>query len=206
MDRCKNGYLHDLFFKSIVKNGDGINVRLGCHDLLIENISGITSDDLIAINSVTVGITYPSNQYVYPLDPSSYLMKKGEDIRERDIYNIVVDGVVSATELFSQGVALLSRQGHKIYNVYLNNVADGNPPSLSKRLAIVGSYQGYASGYRAGDLHTIRINNIVSTSAEKAIVFNDVVADVWINDVVQKRENGVKVSATDNAGITITNS
>jgi len=206
MDRCENGYLHDLVFNSTVKNGDGINVRLGCRNVLIENISGTTSDDLIAINSMTVGTFYPSNQYVYPMIPSDYLIDQGEDIRERDICNIVVDSVVSATQLYSHAVALLSRHGHKIYNVYLNNIVDGNPPFLSERLAIVGTYKGYGSGYRAGDMHTIRINNVVSNSAEKAIVFNDVVADVWINKVVQNIAVGVKVSAIDYTGITISNS
>lgn len=205
-DRCSYGYIHDLDITSTVKNGDGVNIRLGCHNITIENIKGHTSDDLVAINSVTLGTTYPVLRYVYPLDPSSYLIDEGEDIRERDIYNITISNIQSSTSLYSHAVALLSRNGHKIYNVHIYNITDGNPVSKSDRLAIVGSYKGYSSGYIPGDIHGIRINHIVSNSAKKAIVFNDPVRDVWMNNVIQNRADGVVLDAVDINGITVTNS
>ncbi|HBN83699.1 MAG TPA: hypothetical protein DDZ89_07620 [Clostridiales bacterium] len=205
-DRCSYGYIHDLDITSTVKNGDGVNIRLGCNNIVIDHIKGHTSDDLVAINSMTVGISYPSSRYVYPLDPSSYLIGEGEDINERDIYNIIVSNVLSSTSLYSHGVALLSRNGHKIYNIHIHDIIDGNPVSSSNRLAVIGSYKGYSSGYVPGDMHNIRINHVVSNSAKKAIVFNDPVKDVWINHVIQNRVDGVVLDAVDSEGITVTNS
>ncbi len=205
-DRCSNGYIHDLDITSTVKNGDGVNIRLGCNNINIENIKGHTSDDLVAINSMTLGLTYPVLRYVYPLDPSSYLMNDGESIKDRDIYNITVSNIRSSTSLYSHAVALLSRNGHKIYNININNIIDANPISQSNRLAIVGSYKGYSSGYQPGDLHNIRINHILSNSAKKAIVFNDQVKDVWVNNVIQNRPDGVVLDAVTESGIKVTNS
>jgi polygalacturonase len=204
-DRCSYGYIHDLDIVSEVKNGDGVNLRLGCHHITIENIKGHTSDDLIALNTTTIGTTYPCSRYVYPLDPSSYLINEGEDIRERDIHDITVSNVYSSTSLYSHAIALLSRHGHQIYNVYINNVIDGNPISESKRLAIIGSYKGYGSGYNPGDMHDIKINHIVSNSSKHAIVFNDPVKNVWINNVIQNRPDGDVLFTVDPEGITMTN-
>ena len=72
---CANGHLHDLDFKAcdigiddqgqpyhglkrdkyseiLVKNADGIDLRQGCHDILIENITGFTEDDTVALTAL----------------------------------------------------------------------------------------------------------------------------------------------------------
>jgi hypothetical protein len=38
--------------RETILNQDGIDLRLGCHDILIENISGQTDDDLIALTAI----------------------------------------------------------------------------------------------------------------------------------------------------------
>ena len=205
-DRCCGGHIHDLEITSSVKNGDGVNIRLGCNNIKIENIKGDTSDDLVAINSAIAGVIFPVDKYVYPLEPSNYLINEGENIRDRDIYNITVANIETATSLYSSGVALLSRHGHKIYNVLISDIIDANPISKSTRLSIVYTYRGYGGGYVSGDLHSIRINNIVSNSAKAAIVINDVVNDVWINKVTQNRADGIALEAVNMNGIALTNS
>ena len=49
-ERCCRGRVHDIRFGStdIMFNQDGVDVRKGCHDLVIENISGSTGDDAVA--------------------------------------------------------------------------------------------------------------------------------------------------------------
>ena len=72
---CANGYIHDLDFCScdlwtdengemhhgllrkkyaqvLVKNSDGIDLRQGCHDIVIENITGFTEDDTVALTAL----------------------------------------------------------------------------------------------------------------------------------------------------------
>lgn len=203
LDRCAYGYIHHMHFNSTVKNGDGINIRLGCHDIKIEKISGTTSDDMIALNSLTIGTTYPCNQYVFPADPGSYLIDKEESPEHRDIYNIYISDIHSKTSHYSHAIALLSRNGHKIYNVSIRNVYDDNPVSISERLAVIGSYKGYSSGYKSGDMHTFRISNVISNSTKNVIVLNDVVDDFCINNIIQNRSDGELIKAVDMNGISI---
>ncbi len=207
-DRCSFGYIHDLDITSTAKNGDGVNIRLGCHDITIDNIKGYTSDDCIAINSGGVTTEYPSSQYVFPNIPSNYLLKEGsEDIRDRDIYNITVSNILSYSHLQHRVVALLARAGHRIYNIYINNIIDGNPVSDKlDRIALIGSHTGYGGGYIPGDIHHMRINHVICNSARKAIDFNDPVEDIWINDVVQNRIDGVLLNAVNPEAVTVTNS
>ena len=207
-EKSRNGYLHDLDFFSTVKNGDGINLRVGCSHILIERISGQTSDDLIAINtSGGFRVSYPDGNYVFPLFPTAG-NSDSEPISERYIHDICVRDVVSKTLHYSQAVAFLCRHNQIIENIYLENIRDGNPVSESKRLAIIGTYYGYCrESYSPGDLRHIRINNIISNSAKTAVVINDIVSDVKINRVTQHRPDGeILKHINDDDEITVTNS
>ena len=44
----------DEFYQAevLVKNADGIDLRQGCHDILIENITGFTEDDSVALTAL----------------------------------------------------------------------------------------------------------------------------------------------------------
>ena len=47
-----HGLKKDKYSEVLVKNADGIDLRLGCHDILIENITGFTEDDTIALTGL----------------------------------------------------------------------------------------------------------------------------------------------------------
>jgi polygalacturonase len=72
---CSNGYLGNIDFcacdigvdengqeyhglkrskygQVLVKNADGIDLRQGCHDIVIENITGFTEDDTVALTGL----------------------------------------------------------------------------------------------------------------------------------------------------------
>ena len=63
LEHCAHGRLRDLDFASSgfkmidgvrqkILNQDGLDLRLGCHDILIENITGYTGDDLVALTAI----------------------------------------------------------------------------------------------------------------------------------------------------------
>lgn len=207
-DRCSHGLISGLRFESDVKNGDGVNLRLGCSHIVIRDIEGTMSDDLVALNSGDSFVTYPILKYVYPMVPSNRLMAQGEDIRMRDIHDITISDIRTriAPGWDSHGVALLSRNGHRIYNVYMDDIVDGHPAGACDRRVIVGSYKGYGSGYQPGDMHHTRINRVVSNNARSAVVLNDAVRDVWINRAEQNRPDGVLLEAVNPEAVTVTNS
>ena len=63
LERCAHGMLRDIEFASgqkrtvdgveqTILNQDGIDLRLGCHDIIIENITGYSGDDLVALTAI----------------------------------------------------------------------------------------------------------------------------------------------------------
>ena len=63
LERCAHGTVRDLHFASsgvkridgvaqTILNQDGLDLRMGCHDLVIENITGYSGDDLIALTAI----------------------------------------------------------------------------------------------------------------------------------------------------------
>ena len=115
-ERCENSYFHDLQFLTSCVNGDGLNLRNGCHHIKIENIAGTTTDDLIALNNGSVFEPHPFKSwktYLYPLVPSNYLMPI-EAPGDGDIHHIDIRNVRLKPVRFVQAVALLARNGNKI--------------------------------------------------------------------------------------------
>ena len=51
---CRFGRIHDLHFRNYatVENQDGIDLRYGCEFITIENITGVTGDDTVALNAI----------------------------------------------------------------------------------------------------------------------------------------------------------
>lgn len=94
-----------------VKNADGIDLRSGCHDILIENITGFTEDDTIALTGL-IG----STEKMYCVE--------GE---EPAIYNVIIRNVLSSA--FCANVRLLNQSGVKLYNILVDGVTDTSKDS-----------------------------------------------------------------------------
>ncbi len=105
---CSNGHISGIEFDFIDRhpNQDGINLRIGCHDILIEDITGVTGDDVIALSA-------------FPLSNDRTLLPEGHS---PDIYNVTVQNVRATT--VATVVALRTTDGAKIYNVSIENVTD----------------------------------------------------------------------------------
>ncbi len=212
MDRSKNGYLHDLEFISTVKNGDGINARAGCSYITIENIKGETTDDLIALNSGTdVNAVYPVGKYVYPLVPSNCI-KQNEPVEDRFLHDVRVNNVYTKGV---SGVALLSRNGNKLFNVEISNVYDLHtkpfihPLYGNSNLKLVSSYKGYdQEHFTVGDYYNVNIFNVQSKYFAYAVDLGDEFKNVKISNVTQEYDKGVLlnfVESQDLSEIEITN-
>jgi hypothetical protein len=149
---CRNGHLHDLEFMSdytridengkrvvgldkalyaqtYIKNSDGIDLRAGCHDILIENVTGFTEDDTIALT----GLCGKGERELYHAEGLS-----------TDIYNIIIRHIRSAA--YCTQVRLLNQGGVRLYNILVDGVTDASqncPYYVGRGVASV----------RVGDLH-----------------------------------------------------
>lgn len=132
---CANGYLGDIDFCSIdigidengneyhglirgryddvlVKNADGIDLRLGCHDILIENITGFCEDDSIALTAINGKM---EQTFAVSGLPS-------------DICNVVVRNI--RTSAYCSNVRLLNQGGTRLHDITVDGVYDMGPESI----------------------------------------------------------------------------
>ena len=88
-----------------IRNADGVDLRCGCHDILVQNITGFTEDDSVAIT----GLLGKMEQTYLGNNPA-------------EIYNITVRDINTTTNCGN--VRLLNRGGIKLYNILVDGVMD----------------------------------------------------------------------------------
>lgn len=170
---CSNGTLRDLTFCSddtwydsegnlhrklnwesgrpYICNADGIDLRMGCHDILIENIKGFTQDDTVALTALNGRL-----ESLYHVEGA-----------EREIYNVVIRNVLTAT--LCTNVRLLNQGGTKLYNVLIDGVFDSSKDSVHVERGIyavrIGDTDLYGERHSTEDeTYNITVRNVYSRS------------------------------------------
>jgi hypothetical protein len=179
------------------RNQDGIDLRVGCHDIQIFNITGETCDDVVALTALAEQGTN---------------MKRFEDIYHchhlsSDIYNVSIRNI-NAFNNHCAIIRLLCHFGNKIFNISIDEIIDATP--IDHPVAVEDGQRtaccvkvgenGYHRnipelGCKHGDLSNIRISNVYS-NALTAVNLNCTARDVIIRDI-QVGEKGINaVSAS----------
>ena len=101
----------NLHFESAsnVPNQDGLDICKGCHDIIAENITGCTGDNLIAICALGL-----------PPAPGT-----------GDVYNISVHNVLGYGVGGCGLIRILNHDGNKIYNISIDTVIEVSPWSVT---------------------------------------------------------------------------
>lgn len=122
-----HGLLRDKYSEVMVKNADGIDLRQGCHDIIIRNITGFTEDDTVALTCLNGRLEKSFAVEGLPAD----------------LYNVTVQNV--ATAAYCSNVRLLNQGGTRLHDILVDGVRDTseNCPHLDR-----GGY-----GVRIGDTH-----------------------------------------------------
>jgi len=148
---CSFGRLSNLTFdaKDNIPNQDGIDLRVGCHDIIIENIFGQGGDDLIALSGFRgTGET------------RRRMLQEG---RSPDIYNVVIRNVVGAS-VSKAIIALRNHDGVKLRNITIDGVHDissddnGFEPYAAVRIG--QKYYFHDRKSIMGETSNIRVTNI----------------------------------------------
>ena len=154
-----------------VKNSDGIDIRCGCRNILIENITGFLEDDTVALTSLCSG-----SMEQFFADPEE----------SPDICNIIVRNVASAS-LCSQ-VRLLCQDGGKLYNILIDGIMDTSMYRdelvrgiNSLKIGDARLYGGKAPG--KDDIYNITVKNIMSRAVNAVKVIGPVGDNVKISNV-----------------------
>ena len=164
------------------RNQDGVDLRIGCHDIQIRNITGETCDDVVALTALgTPGS--PRFEDVYRCEHMS-----------PDIRNVTIRNITAFCNHCAM-VRLLCHFGNKLYNIHIDSIVDASPEEHSVvvnegvRTAVgvkVGEY-GYhkndlANLVRPGDMKNISISNVFC-SGYTAVALNGCVEDVTVRDI-----------------------
>lgn len=106
---CSAGRVSNIRFMSIgnAPNADGVDLRTGCTGFVIENISGYTQDDSVALTCLDHGTD--ARMRVAGMDDS--------------IHNVIVRNVTTATRCAQ--VRLLNQDGKRVYNVIVEDIQNG---------------------------------------------------------------------------------
>jgi len=183
-DVSENIYIHDIEFFSRVKNGDGIDFRSGCHNCLVENITGETSDDTVACTALASKETssfMTKSKFLYPSEPTRKMRKRVPE--DYDISNVIIKNV--CTQGSEHELICLAAEGCNVYNVLIENIKEPEN-GTGWRESAVKVYTGYGRGYTSGDLHDITIKNVHSTYSDCAVYCNTEVENVALENINHK--------------------
>lgn len=167
---CANGYLGQLDFCSsdigvdaegkiyhgltqakyeqiLVKNSDGIDLRQGCHDIVIENITGFTEDDSVALTGLNGR-----------LEKAFAVEGMSSDICRVQIRNV-------ATAALCTNVRLLNQSGVKLHDILIDGVEDVSKDSPYMETGIfavrVGDNRMYGDRHSTCDeTYNITVRNV----------------------------------------------
>ena len=154
-----------------VKNADGIDLRAGCHDILVENITGFTEDDSVALTCM-------------PWRFERQLLKPGTPY---EISDVTVRNVKTAA--YCSNVRILAGGGGRIRRVLVDGVTDTSDGKTyiagrGARGVNIGDRHIYAgSQCDPGDMDDITVRNVRSR-AHYGVSVRGPVGNVKIENVV----------------------
>lgn len=153
-----------------IKNGDGCDLRGGCHDILIDNVSGFTEDDGVAMTTL-------------PGQENSRFVGK----RSPDIWNVTVRNNRIHVWRYAAQVRLLCSGGHRIHDISIDGIMDPSPsdcPWRNGSAVLISDCNPEFVAYdqpdhprrapKSGEMSNISIRNVWSKSFVGIRLFNEI--------------------------------
>lgn len=181
---CSYGRIAHIRFLAhgTCNNQDGINLRNGCHNILVEDITGQTNDDMIALSGIDVRDCDLEK-------PNPWSRDVTDD--SPDIYSITIRNVVAcaANHPF---ISLRNHDGVKIHDINISRVSESDYQEPLASGANAGRYAMIRLGQalywhkrpsQPGETYNIVIRDISARVAEKAVVANATIKNLRISGV-----------------------
>ncbi len=216
LEDCSHGRLEQIEFDASMskeidgmlhntENQDGIDLRCGCHDILIQNITGGTGDDIVALTAIK-----SLNSDFFPAGTlgRTHITNNDYTNRDADIHDIIIRNIKG----YSKGglcfhVRLLP-VNTKIYNIIIDGVIDTSPEGFRAGGVILLGEHDTAYGDNPYDgISNISISNVICDSKEAILVLGYIKNSVITNIINRNpecpvinvvRKDGMKNVATSN--------
>ncbi len=165
---CSYGHIADINFEALgnVPNQDGIDIRVGCNNFLVENIYGLTGDDTIALTNFAGRFLETSDM-------------------DTSIHDIIISNVRSYQSDNCDIIRILNRGGGVIYNIQISNVVDITPEYKKDRALAairIGDICDYPQRLNTpGETRNIIIRDVVTRARFGAYIANTVVDSTFDN-------------------------
>jgi hypothetical protein len=193
VEYCSQGTLRDLSFDSCGKkkidgkeetilNQDGIDLRQGCHDILIENITGQTGDDLVALTAI-------ANPDRKAGSLATTMVSADHESTFPGIHNVIIRNVRGHCAGGHHIVRLLNTRGLPMENIIIDGLIDTSYPPYQSRVALkIGDkFSQYGGINPLGTTRRIVVNNVISR-AKYAVLIGGSLCDSSISNVLQNGE------------------
>lgn len=155
---CAYGRIANIEFANTNKfpNQDGVDVRKGCHDIVIENITGVTGDDVIALT----GLRSTKDTAHLGMQVGGRWPRENDDI-----YNITIRNIQAKCIGGHAIVRLLNQDGIKLYNIFVSDVMETSTENEKRPAATIRiGEERYWSERMAqlGETYNIVVDNVLS--------------------------------------------
>ncbi len=194
LEACTNGRVEKICFdagmsKNIdgmlqnMENQDGIDIRNGCHDIIVSDITGRTGDDLIALTAIADDDApyHPGGSL-----KSTHVMHNNWKIRDRNIHDIIIRNVKG----YSQHCYLirLLPAGTKIWNVIIDGIIDTTPDEIETFTGILLGDCGWYGKNLPDSIANVTISNVIC-NRQTAVLVDGYVTDSVICNIINRRKN-----------------
>lgn len=174
-----HGLRHGHYNDVLVKNSDGIDLRQGCHDILIENVTGFCEDDSVALTALNGRLERTFAVEGMPTDIAH--------VTVRHIH----------TSSFCANVRLLNQGGIPLHDIYVEDVVDTSAECPHMDVGIfavrIGDTHLYGDRHATGDeTYRITVRNVKSRGVFAAVELAGDMKDVYIENVAHA-EGGVAI-------------
>lgn len=173
-------------YECYVKNADGIDLRNGCHDFVIENISGRTEDDSVALTTLQ----------------GKWFLEDYVEGKDNDIYNVFINKIHTDC-LNTANIRLTCADGNKVYNIDIKSVIDTSPEGAiytsGGNIKINDSYYKRQRISQPGEMYNINIDGVYA-KGQYAVVLQQQASNVSIKNVYQNNPNGYAVAHSQGYG------
>ena len=149
-----DGMLHNM------ENQDGLDIRNGCHHIIVSDITGKTGDDVIALTAIAVDKDFiPGGSLC-----TTHVMHNDWSRRDRHIHDIIIRNVIAYSSL-CYTIRLLPGNAD-IWNIVIDGVIDTSEGEYSDYGAVmVLGNKNPAWGLGTGKcMRNITISNVISNS------------------------------------------
>ena len=208
LEACANGRVEKIHFdanmsKEIdgmlnnMENQDGVDLRNGCHDIIISDITGHTGDDVIALTAIV-----PDEEVYTPGGSmrTTHVMHNDWSRRDPNIHDVIIRNVTAWSQLC--WIVRLLPCNTKIWNVVIDGIIDDPPTGQTHGgTLLLGEADSSYGKNLPGSMSNISISNVICHSLHPVIVdgyLKDSIITNLINTVPNtpvlfvKRQNGLE--------------